>query len=160
MHQRAAALLLAAALAILCRHCAAAEDHPELTAADQAYSAGRYEQAAALYRRDAELGIVAAQVNLAFLYLDGQGIPQDYQEAALWFRRAAEQGHGEAQQNLGQLYQDGKGVEQDYTEADKWFIIAAAKGSSAALEQRMNANQIGAARRRAAAWRKQQAPGR
>lgn len=131
----------------------AAGDHPELSEADEAYSAERYEQAAALYRRDAELGKVAAQINLAFLYLDGLGLKQDFREAASWFRRAAEQGNAEAQQNLGLLLQEGRGIGQDYTEADKWFIIAGAKGNSAAVEQRMTPVQVGEARKRAEAWR-------
>jgi TPR repeat protein len=129
-----------------------AGDHPELSEADEAYSAERYEQAATLYRRDAELGKVAAQINLAFLYLDGLGVKQDFRESATWFRRAAEQGNVEAQQNLGLLLQEGNGVEQDYTEADKWFIIAGAKGNSAAVEQRMTPVQVSEARKRAEAW--------
>ncbi|NJD05955.1 MAG: sel1 repeat family protein [Methylococcaceae bacterium] len=140
-------------LLIVLSQTAAAADHPELTEADEAYSAERYEQAAALYRRDAELGKVAAQVNLAFLYLDGLGVKQDFGEAATWFRRAAEQGNAEAQQNLGLLLQDGRGVAQDYTEADKWFIIAGDKGNSAAAEQRMTPGQASEAHKRAEAWR-------
>ena len=129
-----------------------AEDHPGLTAADEAYSAENYEQAAALYRRDAELGVIAAQVNLAFLYLDGQGVSQDFQQAADWFLRAAEQGNAEAQDNIGTLYQQGKGIAQDKVEADKWFIIAGASGKAAAVEQQMTTDQIVEARKRAEQW--------
>lgn len=101
---------------------AAAEEHPALSDADIAYSAERYEEAARLYRRDAELGLTAAQLNLAILYLEGQGVPQDYAQAALWFRRAAEQGNSkEAQYNLGLLYKEGKGVPKDEAEAEKWL---------------------------------------
>ena len=91
----------------------AAADHPELSEGDEAYSAEHYEKAAALYRKDAELGVIAAQMNLAIMYMDGQGVPQDFKEAAKWFAKAAEQGNAEAQHNLGQLYQDGKGVAQN-----------------------------------------------
>lgn len=129
-----------------------ADDHPELTAADEAYSSEDFELAARLYRKDAELGVVAAQVNLAFLYLDGQGVAQDYQQAATWFLRAAEQGNREAQDNVGALYQDGKGVGKDWVEADKWFILAGARDKAASLEQQMSQEQVAEARRRATDW--------
>jgi TPR repeat protein len=129
-----------------------ADDHPGLTPADEAYSSERYEEAAALYRRDAELGIVAAQVNLAFMYMDGQGVAQDYEQAATWFRRAADQGNAEAQQNLGLLYQEGKGVAQDLVEADKWFTIAGAAGNAAELEKNMTQEQVAEAKKLAKEW--------
>lgn len=132
---------------------ARATDHPELSAADEAYSAERYEEAAALYRRDAEMGVVAAQVNLAFLYMDGQGVAQDYKQAATWFTRAAERGNREAQQNLGILCREGKGVAQDYAEAYKWFLIAGAPNDAVALEKHMAPEQTADAKRRAEAWR-------
>lgn len=132
---------------------ALAEDHPALSPADEAYSAERYEEAAALYRRDAEFGVIAAQVNLAFLYMDGLGVAQDYQQAATWFSRAAEQGNREAQQNLGVLCRDGKGVARDAVEAYKWFLIAGAPGDAVALEKQMAPEQVAEAKRRADAWR-------
>ena len=131
----------------------AAEDHPELSEADEAYSAEQYEKAAALYRKDAELGVIVAQVNLAFLYMDGLGVARDFQQAAAWFLRAAEQGSTEAQQNLGALYQQGNGVARDLVEADKWYTIAGAADDAAALEQQMTPEQTQDARKRADAWR-------
>jgi TPR repeat protein len=119
----------------------AGDDHPGLTAADQAYSAGQYETAAALYRRDAELGVVSAQLNLAFLFMDGEGVAQDYGQAASWFSRAAEQGSVEAQQNLGVLYRDGKGVTQDLVVAAKWFRLAGATADAASVETDLTREQ-------------------
>lgn len=138
-------LALGAALPV-----AAEADHPELSAADLAYSSGNYETAAALYRRDAELGMVAAQVNLAMLYLDGVGVAQDFGQAAQWFERAAVRGNGEAQQNLGLLYRDGKGVAPSKVEAAKWFHIAGARVEAAAVEKDMTPAQIAEAKRLAA----------
>lgn len=129
-----------------------ADDHPGLTAADQAYSAEKYEEAAALYRRDAELGIMAAQVNLAIMYMDGQGVSQDYRQAATWFLRAAEQGNAEAQQNLGILYQEGKGVPSNHVEAAKWFHIAGSNANAEAIEKNLTNEQIAEARKLAADW--------
>jgi TPR repeat protein len=131
---------------------ALADNHPALTEADEAYSAEHYEEAAALYRRDAELGVIAAQVNLAFMYLDGQGVPQSDQQAALWFKRAAEQGNAEAQHNLGLLYQAGKGVAQNRLEADKWFHIAGAIADAEAIEKQMAPEEIADAKKQAKDW--------
>ena len=133
---------------------AIADEHPELSAADEAYSAEKYEQAAALYRKDAELGVIAAQVNLAFMYLDGQGVAQDYKQALAWFQRAANQGNVEAQQNVGMLYLEGKGVTKSLVEADKWFIIAGAKENSVMVEKSMARDQIADAQRLASEWLK------
>ncbi|BBL72038.1 tetratricopeptide repeat protein [Methylogaea oryzae] len=151
--------MLLTALAAAQTDALAGADHPALSAADEAYSAERYEEAARLYRRDAEFGLVAAQVNLAFLYMDGQGVAQDYKQAALWFGRAAERGNREAQQNLGVLCRDGKGVAQDYVEAYKWFLVAGAASDAVALEKRMAPDQVADAKRRADAWRAKFAPG-
>jgi TPR repeat protein len=137
---------------ILGQGAAIAADHPELTEADEAYSAENYQKAAALYRKDAELGVIVAQVNLAFLCLDGLGLPQDFKEAAKWFAKAAEQGNAEAQTNLAQLYLEGKGVAQNSVEAVKWFIVAGAFQSAAAAEKNMGKEQVAEARKLADDW--------
>jgi len=85
-------------------------------------------KAAYWFRRAAENGNVAAQNNLAFLYLNGQGVEKDFQEAALWLHRAAEAGNADAQRNLGLIYYYGEGVEQDYQQAVFWFLKAAKQG--------------------------------
>ena len=144
-------LLLAALLPM--RWAAAGDDHPGLTEADQAYSAGDFERAAALYRRDAELGVVAAQLNLAFLFLDGQGVPADPTQAVLWFRRAAEQGNPEAQQNLGTLYREGRGVERSVVEAAKWYRLAGAQTDVAAVEKELTPEQKAEVTRLVADWK-------
>ena len=144
-------VLLAASLTLgLGLACAA--DHPELSEGDEAYSTENFEKAAALYRKDAELGVIAAQVNLAIMYLDGQGIPQDYTQAAKWFLHAAEQGNAEAQFNLAVLYQDGKGVATDPVEADKWFHLAKAFNNVANIEKTMSIEQIAESKKRVNAW--------
>jgi len=42
----------------------------------------------------AEQGDPMYQVNLAVMYPNGEGVPQDYAEAVKWFRMAAERGGG------------------------------------------------------------------
>lgn len=151
MKRKALHFLLAVASAVPLA-AAAEADHPALSAADLAYSSGNYEEAVVLYRRDAEMGVVAAQVTLALLYLDGQGVAQDYGQAAHWFEVAAAQGNAEAQQNLGVLYRDGKGVPQSAVEAAKWFRIAGAKEDAAAVEKNMTPEQAAEARKLAEGW--------
>jgi TPR repeat protein len=48
-------------------------------------------EALEILTRDAENGVVAAQVNLGVVYANGQGVPQDEQKAFKWYRLAAEQ---------------------------------------------------------------------
>src|SRR3546814_12094419 len=59
------------------------------------------------YMQAAEHGLAAAQVNLAVLYLRGEGVPKDPRAAARWLERAARAGHPLAQYNLGMMYESG-----------------------------------------------------
>ncbi len=129
-----------------------ADDHPALSEGDEAYSAENYPKAAALYRKDAELGVIAAQLNLAIMYMDGQGVQQDYQQAAKWFLAAAEQGNAEAQFNIGQLYQEGKGVEKNPVEAAKWFHLAKSFKNVERIEKTMSPEQIAESKKRINEW--------
>ena len=76
----------------------------------------------------AERGDADAQTNLAIMFENGLGVPQDYTEAVKWYQRAAEQGHVGAQNNLGVIYGNGRGVPQDHAEAVKWYQLAAEQG--------------------------------
>jgi uncharacterized protein len=139
--------------ALLTAPAAHTTDHPELSPGDEAYSAEHFEEAARLYRKEAEvLGIASAQVNLAFMYLDGIGVAQSYQEAAHWFTMAAEQDNAEAQQNLGVLYQQGKLGAANSVEADKWFRLAKAGKDIQAIEKTMTPAQIAEAVKLTDAW--------
>ena len=77
----------------------------------------------------AEQGKASAQHNLALMYDNGNGVPQDYAVAVKWYRLAAEQGKASAQSNLGVMYANGEGVPQDYVQAHMWFNLAASKGN-------------------------------
>jgi TPR repeat protein len=76
----------------------------------------------------AEQGDANAQWVLGFMYLTGEGMPQDYKQAVNWFTKAAEQGFAMAQFNLGYMYKNGEGVSQDYTKALDWYTKAAEQG--------------------------------
>ena len=76
----------------------------------------------------AEQGDARAQLNLGFMYHQGQGVPQDDKTAVKWYLIAAEQGNARAQYNLGQMYRKGEGVPQDDKAAAKWYTLAAKQG--------------------------------
>ena len=84
--------------------------------------------AVALLTPLAEQGNAFAQVNLACLTFEGDGIAADAAQAAKWYRLAAEQGDENAQYNLGVMYENGKGVDRDLAEAVKWWRKAARQG--------------------------------
>ncbi|ALY52113.1 tetratricopeptide repeat protein [Pseudomonas aeruginosa] len=93
------------------------------------YQQQNYASAREWWGKAAAAGMVRAQIQLAMLYRDGDGGPQDKTEAARWFRKAAEQGDAAAQNEMGVLYWRGEGVDQDRVKAGTWFERAAASGS-------------------------------
>ena len=95
----------------------------------KAAQAGDLQTALQEWRLSAEAGFAPAQANLALMYHNGQGVPQDYAEAAKLYRLAAEQGIAGAQTNLGSMYYRGEGVLQDSVVAHMWFNIGAANGN-------------------------------
>jgi TPR repeat protein len=103
--------------------------------------AGWEEGQAAFARRDyalalreflalAKEGHAEAQLNVAFIYNQGLGVPVDHVVAAQWYRKAAEQGLAEAQAQLAVVYSQGLGVARNYPEALKWSTKAAEQGHS------------------------------
>jgi TPR repeat protein len=87
-----------------------------------------YTDAAVWLRKAAASGNVLAQDHLAYLYDQGNGVPQDDAQAAFWLRKAAEEGDSYAQFQLGVLYSGGNGVPQDDERAAFWWRKAAAQG--------------------------------
>ena len=77
-------------------------------------------------------GDANAQNKLAFMYLRGEGVPQDDAKAMEWFHKAAEQGHIRAQYNLAVLYHIGIGARPSDAKAEEWFRRAAEQGHGAA----------------------------
>jgi TPR repeat protein len=101
------------------------------------YSVGRgvpkdLAQAAYWYRKAADQGNPAAQVNVGYMYAVGMGVPQDTAEAAKWYRRVASSDFPEAKVNLASLYLRGDGVKQDTGEALRLLKSAAHKGNGRA----------------------------
>lgn len=79
-------------------------------------------------QRLAKTGYVEAQFEIATLYVEGLGIPQNYKQAAFWFSKAADQGHVKSSQILGDLYATGYGVPRDYQKAAIRYKVAADRG--------------------------------
>jgi len=82
-----------------------------------AYGLGDYATALRILRPLADQGNADAQISLAVIYAEGQGVPKDLAAAARWYQRAADQGHVVAQSDLGAMYYSGEGVPQDYLAA-------------------------------------------
>jgi TPR repeat protein len=80
--------------------------HPRamLEAACERYEAGDRKRSMELFERTAALGVVEAQVNLANMLDDGDGVPSDFEAARYWYRRAIKAGSPEAAYNLGLGY--------------------------------------------------------
>ena len=77
----------------------------------------------------ADQGDADAQNNLARMYSECRGVPQDDEEAVRWYRAAADQGYASAQYNLGAAYTNGEGVPQNYTLAHMWYNLAASNST-------------------------------
>lgn len=125
----------------------------------KAYQDHDYATALKDWRPLAEKGNTMAQFNLALLYFDGKGVPQDFETAAQWFERAADQGYTRAQHNLGEMYAIGQGVKKDYVQSYKWLSLCAASGNETCSSHRdwvgkkLKGSQLAAAQRLAREWK-------
>ena len=93
-----------------------------------AWKGGDYAAALRLWRPLADQDHAAAEYNLALMYANGQGVPQDDAEAIKWYRRAAGHGYAPAQLAIGVSYDEGRGLPQSHSKAMKWYRIAAQQG--------------------------------
>jgi hypothetical protein len=124
-----------------------------------AYDQHKYSEAAALWRKAADLGHARAQNGLGVLYRDGIGVKRDPKEAVRWFQESASRGYAFGMYNLALMYKDGIGVMRNDVEAYKWFYLAStinfdvkADFERNALATRMNDSQVAEAKRRAQEW--------
>lgn len=75
------------------------------------------------------------QLELAMMYHDGDGTPQDYGQALNWYAKAAEAGNRMAQFNLGLIYKNGEGIDVNMDAARMWFARASEAGDVRATHQ-------------------------
>ncbi len=95
----------------------------------KSYTNGDYKKAASFWEIAANNGDIDAQVNLAMLYLRGQGVKKDYKKAAELYTKAADQGHSQAQYNLARMYEQGDGVKSNYSKAMVLYMQSAEQGN-------------------------------
>lgn len=69
-------------------------------------------------------GNVAAQLHLAKVYAQGEGVKLDHRESTKWSSLAAEKGDPKAQTMLAAAYAKGLGVERNDTTAHSWYLLA------------------------------------
>jgi uncharacterized protein len=119
----------------------------------RAYEQHDYAQALKEWRPLAEKGNAQAEFNLALLYFDGKGVPQDFEQAAEWFAKAADEGYTRAQRNLGEMYAIGQGVKKDFVQSYKWLSLCAVSGNETCASHRdwvakkLKGSQLAAAQR-------------
>ena len=99
---------------------------------EKLYSDKKYEQAIYWWQKAADAGNSAAQKNLAFCYLKGDGVEKNVEKAVYWWQKAADAGNSAAQFNLAICYLKGDGVEKDVEKAVYWWQKAADAGDSTA----------------------------
>ena len=98
-----------------------------------------YTQAAHCYVQAAEHNHSSAQLNLAMLYGQGQGVARDEAKSLMWLSRAAQLGNAAAQYRLGvQQYLHCRDRSKEATiegriEALKWVRLSAAQGCHGAV---------------------------
>ncbi len=76
----------------------------------------------------AEQGFQSAQFNLAWLYENGKGVPQDYATAMLWYQKLADEDSPVGLRGLGWMKMQGWGGPQDFTGARELLTKASEKG--------------------------------
>lgn len=85
-------------------------------------------KAAKIFKRAAELGNLSATLNLATLYLNGDGVKLNTAKAMQLFRLVGDRGHGRtpalAQRHIGQIFEDSS----RHDEALHWYKMAAEQG--------------------------------
>lgn len=89
-----------------------------------AYQRGDYAAALTEWQQLASEGNVQACHNLAILYANGQGVPQDPAQAEAWCRKAADQGDASAQEHLADML----AAKGEAAEAVQWCSKAAEQG--------------------------------
>jgi len=95
----------------------ACEQLPGASIYDQAgarFQAGDHAGAAQIVRKAADAGNALAQLRLALMYDQGDGVPQNSRTAFEWYIKAAALGEPESQNQLSNQYEGGEWVEENW----------------------------------------------
>ena len=119
-------------------------------------------QAAAWYRKAAELGDANAQFNLGLMYRYGPGYSPNLDRWVEAFGPAPGHASPTAQGSPAGKYHPGSGIPKDYIEAHKWMSLAVARATGDdqkrfadardSLAKLMTPEQIAEAQKRATEW--------
>jgi hypothetical protein len=97
--------------------------------AGESFQAGDHATAAKIVTKAAEAGNAVAQLRLALLYDQGDGVPRSVTTAMQWYLRAAAQGEPESQVQLGIAYEAGHyGFPENWDLAAKLYQASALQG--------------------------------
>jgi TPR repeat protein len=102
-----------------------------LERACELFESGERRRSIKLFLKAASMGNVEAQVNLANIYDDGDGVRSDFNKARRWYKQAISSGSLEAAYNLGVSYLN----RGDARWAKHWLNLAKAMGDEDASEQ-------------------------
>jgi hypothetical protein len=107
------------------------EQLPGASIYDQAgarFQAGDHAAAAQIVTRAAEMGNAVAQLRLALMYDQGDGVRRSAKTALAWYSRAAAQGEPESQNQLGLVYELADGVPENWDLAARFYQASASQG--------------------------------
>ena len=120
--------------------------------ADRAFDRGDYQAALTGYQALAAQHDARAEMQLAYMYANGKGVPKDPAQTQQWYERAALDGSDVAARWLGDAYQY-QAVPPDYADAFKWYQVGAGRYDQYCMLQLsvLYENGLGVARDEAAA---------
>lgn len=96
-------------------------------------------EALSLFDRGSSKGDSASSVNLARMFLAGDGLAQNWERAAFFFQRALDQGNFYAAKDLADMYRDGLGVDKDLEKAASFYEISVVGDGHDSFEADINA---------------------
>lgn len=110
-----------------------ADDHDTIdrlfNAGDEAWEDGDEAKAFGFFKQAAELGDVAAMLNVGFFFDEGLGVKADKAAARGWYEKAYDEGDASAANNIAILCRENN----DLAGAADWFAKAAELGDGDAL---------------------------
>jgi TPR repeat protein len=92
------------------------------------FQAGDHAGAAKLLMQAAQAGNAVAQLRLALMYDQGDGVGKSAKAAYQWYARAAAQGEPESLNQMGLAYELGEGVAENWDLAAQYFLASAQQG--------------------------------
>lgn len=92
------------------------------------FRAGDHAGAAQIVKKAADAGNAVAQLRLALMYDQGDGVPRSAKTAFAWYARAAAQGEPESLSQIGMFYEGGEGVDENWDLAAKLYQASAQQG--------------------------------